>query len=115
MPPPGRSDPSAQATLSRPPAPGAHPPSDPPESEAADTFSRFQSRTGNTACEIGEDVVVRGFCEVRQNSYKSQVQPDCQPGSVTGFFLHEGRAVTANCFPDSGFPGVLPVQVMDNR
>lgn len=108
---------SADAPASAPSPPSRHA-LPVPHSAAADTrsptatFRRFQSQTGNIACEFGspngEGIAV---CEIRQNAYgAAQAKPNCQPQWVTGFALRQGRAVVINCYPDSVFEDRLPVQ-----
>lgn len=75
------------------------------------SFLRFQSATGNIACEIGgapgEGTAV---CEVREHTYRPEVKSDCNPVWVNSFALRHGRAPVANCYAESVFRGSLPVQ-----
>lgn len=75
------------------------------------SFVRFQSATGNIACEIGgapgEGTAV---CEVREHTYRPEVKSDCNPGWVNSFALLQGQAPVVNCYRETVFRGSLPVQ-----
>jgi hypothetical protein len=73
-------------------------------------LQRFQSRTGNIACELastnGEATAV---CEIRKHTYKPEVKPDCPQGWVNSFALRQGRPTVVNCYANTVLQGALPV------
>ena len=72
---------------------------------------RFQSATGNIACDLNGSVSPpEATCEVREHSYQPQVKPSCDPGWASSFRLVQGRTVEVNCYSGTDFRSALPVQ-----
>lgn len=72
---------------------------------------RFQSRTGNIACQLdGSSSPPEATCEVREHTYQPPVKKSCDPGWANSFTLKQGQTVEVNCYSGTDFRDGLPVQ-----
>lgn len=83
--------------------------SSPPRSENAMRW-RFQSPTGNIACDLdGTSGKGIASCEVRNHTYKP-VREGCDRSKTDRFTLSQGVAVQHWCYPGTDYGSGLPVQ-----